>query len=92
MLKKIIAIFFIFSLSLVSNSNADTLNTKISEYISNLIPGEGLTETSIKSLDVVLDYKKASLSKLREIVQSKGLVSDASKMKKNDILKVLDSQ
>ena len=51
-----------------------------------------LTETSIKSLDVVLDYKKASLSKLREIVQSKGLVSDASKMKKNDILKVLDSQ
>jgi hypothetical protein len=51
MLKKIITIFFVFSLGLVSNSNAESLDTKISEYISNLIPGEGLTETSIKLND-----------------------------------------
>ena len=51
MLKKIIAIFFVLSLGLVSNSNAESLDTKISEYISNLIPGEGLTETSIKLND-----------------------------------------
>lgn len=50
------------------------------------------SETGVKSLDIVLDYKKASLSKLRDIVQSKGLVTDASKMKKSDILKVLESQ
>ena len=31
MLKKIIAIFFVFSLGLVSNSNAESLETKISE-------------------------------------------------------------
>ena len=50
------------------------------------------TEPVVKSLDVVLDYKKASLTKLRDIVQSKGLVTDASKMKKSDILKVLEGQ
>ena len=43
MLKKIITIFFVFSLGLVSNSNAESLDAKISKYISNLIPGEGLT-------------------------------------------------
>ena len=53
---------------------------------------EEVSETVVKSLDVVLDYKKASLIKLREIVQSKGLVTDASKMKKSDILKVLEGQ
>ena len=50
------------------------------------------SDSKIKSLDVVMDYKKASLSKLRDLVQSKGLVTDASKMKKSDILKVLDSE
>tara|TARA_Y200000002_G_C22687561_1_gene666606 strand:- start:5030 stop:5785 length:756 start_codon:yes stop_codon:yes gene_type:complete len=53
---------------------------------------ENDSESKIKSLDVVMDYKKASLSKLRDLVQSKGLVTDASKMKKSDILKVLDSE
>ena len=53
---------------------------------------EEVPETVVKSLDVVLDYKKASLTKLRDIVQSKGLVTDASKMKKSDILKVLEGQ
>ena len=49
-------------------------------------------DIAVKTLDVVMDYKKASLTKLREIVQSKGLVSDASKMKKADILRVLESE
>ena len=49
-------------------------------------------DTGVKTLDVVMDYKKASLSKLREIVQTKGLVTDASKMKKADILRVLESE
>jgi hypothetical protein len=35
------------------------------------------------------DYKKMSLSKLKEVVVEKGVVADASKLKKNDILKLL---
>ena len=38
------------------------------------------------------DYKKMSLNKLREVVVSKGLVSEASKLKKNDMLKLLDDE
>ena len=39
-----------------------------------------------------LEYKKMSLNKLREVVVSKGVVSDASKLKKNEILKILDEE
>jgi len=38
------------------------------------------------------DYKKMSLNKLREVVVEKGLVSDASKLKKNDLLKLLGDE
>ena len=69
MLKKIIAIFFVFSLGLVSNSKAESLDTKISEYISNLIPGEGLTETSIKLNDKDEDQIKFSILGLRNILE-----------------------
>ena len=36
-----------------------------------------------------LDYKKLSLTKLRTIVSEKGLISDSSKLKKNELLKLL---
>lgn len=39
--------------------------------------------------DETHDYKKMNLTKLREIVIKKKLTNDASKMKKNDILKML---
>ena len=35
------------------------------------------------------DYKKMSLNKLREVVIEKGIVSDASKLKKNELFKLL---
>ena len=38
------------------------------------------------------EYKKMSLNKLREVVVSKGLVGDASKLKKNEILKMLGDE
>jgi len=38
------------------------------------------------------DYKKLSINKLRDIVIEKGLVVDASKLKKNDILKMLGAE
>ena len=40
----------------------------------------------------ISDYKKMSLNKLRDTVVEKGLVIDASKLKKNDILKMLGAE
>ena len=37
----------------------------------------------------VIDYKKIAIGKLRGIVEEKGIVADASKMKKVEILKAL---
>jgi len=37
----------------------------------------------------VIDYKKLSLNKLKSVVLDKGLTTDTSKMKKNDLLKLL---
>ena len=48
------------------------------------------TPSSVKNLNVVFDYKKASLGKLREIVEQKGLSSDTSKLKKQELLKMLE--
>jgi hypothetical protein len=42
--------------------------------------------------DLDQDYKKMNLTKLRDIVVKKKLTNDASKMKKNDILKMLGSE
>ena len=67
--------------------------------LPNLIPddiesieGDELEVENVKNLDIVLDYKKASLSKLREIVTNKGIVNDASKMKKTELLKLLETE
>ncbi len=43
-----------------------------------------------KSFEVV-DYKKLSLQKLKSLAVEKGVVSDASKLKKNELLKLLGS-
>ena len=40
--------------------------------------------------DLQSSYKKMSINKLREVIVSKGVVSDASKLKKNEILKMLE--
>ena len=40
--------------------------------------------------DLQSSYKKMTINKLREIIVSKGFVSDASKLKKNEILKMLE--
>lgn len=37
------------------------------------------------------DYKKMSIGQLRKIIQDKGFVTDSSKLKKNEILKMLES-
>ena len=45
---------------------------------------------SINLLEEHVDYKKMPLSKLRQIVSDKGLASDVSKLKKNELLKLIE--
>jgi len=79
--------------------NIDETSVGISNGISNdisLSKAELLNEIKQINLDDsdkiidVLDYKKLSLNKLREIVVEKGFVTDASKLKKPDILRLLE--
>lgn len=50
----------------------------------------GIIETKNDEQIEELDYKKLSIGKLRNIVVEKGLVNDASKLKKTDLLKLLE--
>jgi hypothetical protein len=77
----------------------DETSNEVSNGVSNeisLSKAELLNEIKQINLDDsdkiidVLDYKKLSLTKLREIVVEKGIVTDASKLKKPDILKLLE--
>ena len=47
LMKKIFLILFSFIFISISIANAEDISKKVSEYISNLIPGEGDTEVSI---------------------------------------------
>ena len=47
-------------------------------------------ENSENTEDLQCSYKKMSINKLREVIVSKGVVLDASKLKKNEILKMLE--
>ena len=46
----------------------------------------------IHDLTSKTEYKKMSTNKLREVVVSKGIITDASKLKKNEILKLLGDE
>ena len=64
-MKKVLII--LISYLMISTSHADDVSKKVSEYISNIIPGEGLTETSIKLNDKDEDQIKFSILGLRNI-------------------------
>lgn len=51
----------------VTKQSLDITGEKISEYVSNLIPGEGLTETSIKINDATSDEINFSILGVRDI-------------------------
>jgi hypothetical protein len=82
--------------------NHDTKTINLSEDISSF----DITSKTLENIDNIddisidlnvsvqnkLDYKKMSLNKLRDVVTQKGLVVDASKLKKNDILKMLGDE
>lgn len=87
--------------------NLEAENLEAEPKIENLdIKAENLGElpkenmSFLKNIDVIdigevdskSDYKKMSINKLREVVVSKGLIADASKLKKQDILKLLGDE
>lgn len=63
----------------ISASDLKTINISLEE---------GEEEHGVESVD----YKKLPLPKLRNIVTEKGLAADAAKMKKNELLKLLESE
>jgi hypothetical protein len=77
-----------------SNNNNDNQNEIINENnssnifkhlnISGLNLGEEISDKQ--------NYKNLPIQKLRTIVVQKGLINDSSKLKKNDILKMLESE
>ena len=48
--------------------------------------------TDLEDTNKKTDYKKMSINKLREVVTEKGIVADATKLKKNEILKLLGDE
>lgn len=81
------------SLGSVSVSSNEEENTNDEIDISKL----NLKSINISSLEEVkntdnIDYKKLTLSKLRSIVVEKELVADSSKLKKNELLKMLGAE
>lgn len=74
--------------------NLKTININISstdnENDEEELDSEDISDVNnIKNIEV-LDYKKLSLNKLRSIVIEKGIVTDASKLKKHELLKLLE--
>jgi hypothetical protein len=82
------------------SSKSSKLSDKLEETIHGKTLQEPLNISDLKTISInleephqdSLDYKKLSLPKLRSIVSEKGLASDASKLKKNELLKLLGSE
>ena len=70
------------------------------QYENNSTSLEPVSMTELKTINInleepdteTLDYKKLPLPKLRSIVAEKGLSVDAPKLKKNELLKLLENE
>ena len=75
-------------------SDIKTINfEEIPEVTNDTFNFKNITFTDLSEGDKELHsskYQKLSLNKLREVVVSKGLVSDASKLKKQELLKIIN--
>jgi hypothetical protein len=82
----------------VSSNEEDNVNENKNDNDNNEIDISklNLKSINISSLEEVknsdIDYKKFTLSKLRSTVVEKGLVIDSSKLKKNELLKLLGAE
>jgi hypothetical protein len=83
-----------------SNTTKTNNNEDIKSFKFDISIPEDLHEETFKSISVNLednsnesiDYKKLALPKLRSVVSEKGLATDTSKMKKQELLKLLGSE
>jgi hypothetical protein len=84
---------------LQDHSNTDFSNVKHDVDLSGAQLIDDIITTELKTIDITnlddlvivdVDYKKLSVPKLKILVGEKGLVADCSKMKKNDLLKLLE--
>ena len=82
------------------SSKSSKLSNKLEETVYGETLQEPLNISDLKTISINLedphpdsfDYKKLSLPKLRSIVSEKGLATDASKLKKNELLKLLGAE
>jgi hypothetical protein len=77
----------------VENDTELTANESITLTNADFIKSIDISSLEESNKDIEsFDYKKMSLNKLRSIVIEKGLASDSSKLKKNELLKMLNSE
>jgi hypothetical protein len=79
----------------VNHPVAEDVNHPVAEDVNQPVEEDSKEEQEdLKELAEggKLDYKKMDIHKLREIVVSKGLTHDASKLKRKDILKMLEDE
>jgi hypothetical protein len=63
------------------------------EKVDESVESESVATTESNAIETSKEiYRKMTLSALKSLVISKGLASDPSKMKKNDLLKLLESE
>ena len=80
------------TINLSEDISSFDITSKTLENVENIDNIDDISIDLNVSVQNKLDYKKMSLNKLRDVVTQKGLVVDASKLKKNDILKMLGDE
>jgi hypothetical protein len=82
--------------SVVDEQNVEPNDTNSQELKTIKIDlgddGNNLEESESHTESIEIDYKKLSLNKLRNIVSERGLSSDSFKLKKHELLKLLESE
>ena len=73
-------------------NEAKSVNLEDIDMSLKSISIDGFSDISFSNNKGKGEYKKLSLNKLREVVVEKGLVVDSSKLKKNELLKMLGDE
>ena len=80
----------------LNDNEINDIDEKNENYISKLdlksINIDNITISETTETNELVDYKKMNINKLKNVVVAKGLLSDASKLKKNEILKLLGAE
>jgi hypothetical protein len=72
------------------STNSESIQTTDVKKIDNFMDLKSINITLEETkTEQSIDYKKMALPKLRSVVSEKGLSSDSSKLKKNELLKLL---